>query len=242
MTEREKKLLTSLDKDRIPKHVAIIMDGNGRWAKRRGLPRMAGHRRGIQQLKKIIPAAKDYGIKHLTLFAFSTENWNRPKREIRNLFTILTRYLQDEVGVLMKDKVVLHPIGELEGLPDSLRKELNRVAEVTGNNKGLILNLALNYGGRRDIVAAVKRILKDRPPSMNEKIFSGYLSTSSQPDPDLLIRTSGEMRISNFLLWQLAYSELWMTPILWPDFKREDLLQAMVDYQKRERKFGRIEK
>ncbi len=241
MTRREKELLSKLDKSRILEHVAIIMDGNGRWAKRRGLPRMAGHRRGIARLRKIVPAAKDYGIKILTLFAFSTENWNRPKREIRGLFKTLERYLKDEVGELMKNDTYLHPIGRLERLPSSLQRELSRVERITRNNKGIILNLALNYGGRSDIVDAVKKIIANRPKKIDEETFSKYLYTSGQPDPDLLIRTSGEMRISNFLLWQLAYTEIYVTPILWPDFKREDLLQAILDYQKRERRFGRIE-
>lgn len=241
MTRREKKLLSKLDKSRIPEHVAIIMDGNGRWAKRRGLPRMAGHRRGIARLRKIVPAAKDYGIKILSLFAFSTENWNRPKREIRGLFKTLERYLKDEVEELMRNDTYLHPIGRLERLPSSLQKELSRVERITRNNKGIILNLALNYGGRSDIVNAVKKIIANRPKKIDEETFSKYLYTSGQSDPDLLIRTSGEMRISNFLLWQLAYTEIYVTPILWPDFKREDLLQAVLDYQKRERRFGRIE-
>jgi undecaprenyl diphosphate synthase len=242
MTRREKELLSKLDKNRIPEHVAIIMDGNGRWAKRRSLPRMAGHRRGIERLREIVYAAKDYGVKILTLFAFSTENWNRPKREIKGLFRALERYLRDEVGELMKNDARLHPVGRLKRLPISLQRELSRVERVTMNNKGIILNLALNYGGRSDIVDAVKKIIAHPPKKIDEEIFSKYLSTSGQPDPDLLIRTSGEMRISNFLLWQLAYSELWITPILWPDFKKENLLGAIIDYQKRERRFGRIER
>lgn len=202
---------------------------------------MAGHRKGIERLREIVPAAKDYGVKILTLFAFSTENWNRPKREIEGLFKTLGRYLKDELEELQKNNVHLHPIGRLERLPPSLQKELSRVERVTKNNKGIILNLALNYGGRSDILDGIKRMLKDRPRRIDEEALAKHLSTSGQPDPDLLIRTSGEMRISNFLLWQLAYSELWITPILWPDFKREDLLQAILDYQKRERRFGRIE-
>ncbi len=241
MSRRERELLSKLDKSRIPEHVAIIMDGNGRWAKRRSLPRMAGHRKGIERLREIVPAAKDYGVKILTLFAFSTENWNRPKREIRGLFEALERYLKDEIEELQKNNTRLYPIGRLERLPPSLQRELSRVERVTKNNKGIILNLALNYGGRSDIVDAVRKMIAHRPKKIDEETFSKYLSTSGQPDPDLLIRTSGEMRISNFLLWQLAYSELWITPILWPDFKREDLLQAILDYQKRERRFGRIE-
>lgn len=242
MSRKEKELLSKLNKSRIPEHVAIIMDGNGRWAKRKGLPRMAGHRKGIKRLREIVPAAKDYGVKILTLFAFSTENWNRPKREIEGLFKTLERYLKDEVRELMKNNTCLHPIGRLGRLPSSLQKELSRVEKITRNNKGIILNLALNYGGRSDIVDAIKRMLKDRPRSINEETLSRHLSTSGQSDPALLIRTSGEMRLSNFLLWQLAYSELWITPILWPDFKKEDLLQAILDYQKRERRFGRIER
>ncbi|MCG2676884.1 isoprenyl transferase [bacterium] len=241
-SQKEKELLSKLDKSRIPKHVAIIMDGNGRWAKKRGLPRMAGHRKGINRLREIIPAAKNYGIKFLTLFAFSTENWNRPEGEIKGLFKTLEKYLKDEVAELQKNNTRLHPIGRLEKLPSPLREELFRVERITKNNKGIILNLALNYGGRSDIVNAVKKIIANQPKKIDEETFSKYLYTSGQPDPDLLIRTSGEMRISNFLLWQLAYSELWITPILWPDFKKEDLLQAILDYQKRERRFGRIER
>lgn len=202
---------------------------------------MAGHRRGIERLKEIVPAAKDCGVKILTLFAFSTENWNRPKREIEGLFKTLERYLKNEVGELMKNNAHLHPIGRLGRLPSSLQKELSRVEKITRNNKGIILNLALNYGGRSDIVDAVRKMIAHRPKKIDEETFSKYLYTSGQPDPDLLIRTSGEMRISNFLLWQLAYSELWITPILWPDFKKENLLEAILDYQKRERRFGRIE-
>ena len=242
MSRRERELLSKLDKSKIPKHVAIIMDGNGRWAKKRGLPRMAGHRKGIGRLRKIVPAAKNYGIKILTLFAFSTENWNRPKREIKGLFAALEKYLKDEVAELQKNNTYLHPIGRLERLPSSLQKELSRVEKITKNNKGIILNLALNYGGRSDIVDAVKKIIANRPRKIDEETFSKYLYTSGQSDPDLLIRTSGEMRISNFLLWQLAYSELWITPTLWPDFKKENLLEAIIDYQKRERRFGRIER
>ena len=203
---------------------------------------MLGHRKGIKRLREIVLAAKDYGIKILTLFAFSTENWNRPKREIQGLFRALERYLRDEAEELQKNDTYLHPIGRLQKLPPSLRRELFRVERITRNNKGITFNLALNYGGRSDIVDAVKKIIANRPEKIDEKTFSKYLSTSGQPDPDLLIRTSGEMRISNFLLWQLAYSELWMTPILWPDFKNENLLQAILDYQKRERRFGRIER
>lgn len=242
MSRRERELLSELDKSRIPEHVAIIMDGNGRWAKKRGLPRMVGHRKGIKRLKEIVPAAKDYGIKILTLFAFSTENWDRPKREIHGLFRALERYLRDEVEELQKNGIHLHPIGRLEKLPPFLQEELSRVERITKNNKGIILNLALNYGGRSDIVDAVKKIIASRPEKIDEETFSKYLYTSGQPDPDLLIRTGGEMRISNFLLWQLAYSELWITPTLWPDFKKEDLLQAILGYQKRERRFGRIER
>lgn len=201
---------------------------------------MAGHRRGIKRLKEIIPAAKDYGVKILTLFAFSTENWNRPKQEIEGLFKALEKYLKNETEELVKNNVRLHPIGNLERLPPFLQKELSRVEKITRNNKGIILNLALNYGGRSDILNAVKSILENGPERINEKLFSKYLATSGQPDPDLLIRTSGEMRISNFLLWQLAYTELWMTSTLWPDFKKEDLLQAILAYQKRERRFGRV--
>jgi len=240
MSRKEKELLSKLDKSKIPEHVAIIMDGNGRWAKKRGLPRMAGHRKGIGRLREIVPAAKNYGIKILTLFAFSTENWNRPKREIKGLFAALEKYLKDEVAELQKNNTYLHPIGRLERLPSSLQRELSRVEKITKNNKGIILNLALNYGGRSDIVDAVKKIIANRPKKIDEETFSKYLYTSGQSDPDLLIRTSGEMRISNFLLWQLAYTEIYITPTLWPDFKRENLLQAIIDYQKRERRFGRI--
>ncbi len=242
MSKREKELLSKLDKSKIPKHVAIIMDGNGRWAKKRGLPRMAGHRKGIGRLREIVPEARNYGIKILTLFAFSTENWNRPKREIKGLFGALEKYLKDEVAELQKNNTYLHPIGRLKRLPSSLQRELSRVERITRNNKGIILNLALNYGGRSDIVDAVRKIIANRPRKIDEETFSKYLYTSGQPDPDLLIRTSGEMRISNFLLWQLAYSELWITPTLWPDFKKENLLEAIIDYQKRERRFGRIER
>lgn len=230
--------------DNIPQHVAIIMDGNGRWARSHRLPKLAGHRAGVKAAEEIVRAAGELGIKVLTLYTFSTENWKRPKREINALFALLENYLDKEEEKLNKNNIRFSIIGDIAGLPESVQKKLRLVIRSTRNNTGLILNLALNYGSRLEIITAVQRISTDvlegrlSPDDIDEGRFSGYLYTKDLPDPDLLIRTSGEYRVSNFLLWQISYSELYITNKLWPDFKKEDLEEAIMDYGKRERRLG----
>ena len=235
-----------LDTQNIPRHIAVIMDGNGRWAKKRGLPRVFGHRFGMRRVKEIVRACGSLGVSYLTLYAFSKENWSRPPAEVSSLMGLLREYLKKELAELQENDVRLRTIGRTEELPAAAREILLRSIEKTKNNKGLTLVLALNYGGRSEIVDGVNKALrakgKSRPKTLDEKTFSTFLYTSDIPDPDLLVRTSGEMRLSNFLLWQLAYSEIWVTPVLWPDFTREHLVQAIADYQKRERRFGGIAK
>lgn len=228
----------------VPGHVAIIMDGNGRWAKRRGLPRIAGHRAGVKSVQEIIKAAKESGIAILTLYTFSTENWKRPKHEVEALFKLLEKYIDTQAGDLTRNNIKLSVIGRLEGLPDSVRDKLKVIMEKTKDNTALTLNLALNYGARTEIVDAVRAIASDcvskkiSPEEIDEKRVSGYLYTKDLPDPDLLIRTSGEMRLSNFLLWQLSYSELYISKKMWPDFKEKDFLKAIKEYQTRQRRYG----
>jgi len=239
----EESLVKEIDFSRLPKHVAIIMDGNGRWAKKRRLPRIEGHRAGSKSVQEVVETSARLGIKYLTLYAFSKENWKRPKREISTLWKLLKDYLKREDKVLVKNNLRLKVIGQKEDIPSDVRSELERVVELTKNNSRMTVILALNYGGRAEIVDAVKKILVARnikPESLTEEMFSSYLYTSGIPDPDLLIRTSGEQRISNFLLWEIAYSEIWITPQLWPDFHRKHILQAVVEFQKRERRFGDI--
>mgnify|MGYP001559813596 FL=1 len=237
---------TNLDMTKIPKHIAIIMDGNGRWAKERNLPRALGHKAGVEAIRKIVKECDRLGVKYLTLYAFSTENWNRPIKEIDSLMKLLVEYLKKEFEELNANDVVINSIGDISKLPLICREELNYAYEKTKNNKGLILNLALNYGGRNEIVDAVKQISSDlinkkiSKDQINEDLFSKYMYTSKMPDPDLIIRPSGELRLSNFLLWQSAYSELWFSDINWPDFKEEQLQNAIVDYQKRDRRFGKV--
>lgn len=228
----------------IPIHVAVIMDGNGRWASQRGLPRIAGHRAGVKSVQETIKGAKESGVKILTLYTFSTENWKRPKHEVQALFKLLENYVDAQADNLIKNNIRLSVIGRLEGLPDSVQSKLEGIIEKTKDNTALILNLALNYGARTEIVDAVRAITDDciskriRPDEIDEKIFSSYLYTKDLPDPDLLIRTSGEMRLSNFLLWQLSYSELYISKKLWPDFKKTDFLRAVKEYQSRQRRYG----
>ncbi len=239
----EERLLNSLDSSRLPRHVAIIMDGNGRWAKRRNLPREEGHRAGAKSVQEVVEACAHLGIKYLTLYAFSKENWKRPKTEIATLWKLLERYLREEYKVLTKNRLRLKVIGQQEALPSRIRKELRRVEELTKDCKRMTIVLALNYGGRAEIVEAVKKLCRETPSpidSLTEEKFSSYLYTAAIPDPDLLIRTSGELRISNFLLWQIAYSEIWITSEFWPDFRKKHLFQALLDYQRRERRFGDI--
>lgn len=242
---REKELLIKIDRDTIPSHVAIIMDGNGRWAVEKGLPRTEGHRQGVETVRSTVRNCSDLGIKVLTLFAFSTENWKRPAGEVNFLMSLPEKYFKQELPELMKNNVRVRLIGDGARLPRKVQKAVSEGSEATKNNSGMILNFALNYGSRAEILVAVNRLIADnkinnKSASVDEKLFSKYLYTADIPDPDLLIRTSGEMRISNFLLWQLAYSELWFTDIYWPDFSRLHLLEALFDYQSRKRRFGKI--
>jgi len=242
-----RELLKLIDRKRLPQHIAIIMDGNGRWAKRHNLRRIAGHLEGAKTIKKIVRFCGEIGIKILTLFAFSTENWNRPKREVRALMNLLFKFLRQETNNLKKNNIKLFVCGQLERLPRKVRVELSKSIDGTKANNGLILNLALSYGSRQEIVRACRQIAAEvskrekKVEDIDEKFFNSYLYTAGLPDPDLLIRTSGEFRISNFLLWQIAYSEIYVTPVLWPDFNRRDVLLALIDYQRRERRFGRVE-
>ena len=239
----EESLAKEIDFTRLPKHVAIIMDGNGRWAKKRRLPRIEGHRAGSKSVQEVVETSARLGIKYLTLYAFSKENWKRPKREISTLWRLLEDYLKREDKVLVNNNLRLKVIGQVEEIPAEVQGELRRVEELTKNNTRMTVVLALNYGGRAEIVDAVKKIMVERniePESLTEEMFSSYLYTSGIPDPDLLIRTSGELRISNFLLWEIAYSEIWITPAFWPDFRKKHILQAVIEFQKRERRFGDI--
>ena len=229
----------------VPKHIAIIMDGNGRWAKERGLPRIAGHREGINSVREITRICGEIGVKYLTLFTFSTENWNRPKREVKALMTLLLSTIKKEIKELHKNNVKFSTIGDISILPKSTEKGIKEGIELTFNNSGLNLILALNYGSRQEILSAVNNIISDikkkdiEIDSIDENIFSSYLYTNNCPDPDLLIRTSGELRISNFLLWQSAYTEMYLTDTYWPSFRENELFQAINDFQNRERRFGK---
>jgi len=234
-----------MNKDKkIPTHVAIIMDGNGRWARRRGMPNIVGHRAGVETIRRVIEISLDMDIKVLTLYAFSTENWSRPKKEVEGLMRLLDRYLEEERKKLQEHNIRFNVIGNLEKFPTAIRQKLKDTIAFTGKNNKLLLNLALSYGGRDEIVHAAKRISQDvkegrlRLEDLDEQSFSRYLYTKGIPDPDLLIRTSGEMRISNFLLWQLSYAEIYMSKKLWPDFKKEDFKKAIDTYATRDRRFG----
>jgi undecaprenyl diphosphate synthase len=242
----EHGLLKSIDFDRLPRHVAVIMDGNGRWAKLRHKRRVEGHRAGIASVRDVVETSARLGLQVLTLYAFSVENWKRPKDEVSTLMALLKRYLRMELQTLLRNDIRFKVIGRPDELPKDVREELERGMERTRDCGGLIFNIALNYGGRAEITDAVKRLAGDLladgrdPGRIDERTLSSYLYTAGQPDPDLLIRTSGEMRVSNFLLWQIAYAEIWVTDVLWPDFRRKHLLQAIADYQKRERRYGGI--
>ena len=235
-----------IDTDRLPVHVAIIMDGNGRWAKSKGRPRTFGHRHGVTSVRETAEAAAEAGIEYLTLYAFSTENWKRPKREIDALMRLLLSTIDRELKTLNENNIRLNAIGDLKSLPSSIRERLFNAIENTAGNDRMTLTLALSYSSRWEIVEAARRIAEDCKAgkldgeNVNESTFNTYLKTSSIPDPELLIRTSGEYRISNFLLWQIAYAELYFTPKLWPDFRKEDLYEAIYDFQNRERRFGKI--
>ncbi len=230
----------------VPRHVAIIMDGNGRWATRRGLPRVAGHRQGVKAVREAVRAAGELGIEFLTLYAFSSENWNRPIAEVSTLMSLLERSIDRELPELMARGVRFRVIGRPNGVPAAVKRRIDRVVEATAGNAGLTLLMAFNYGGRDELVDAARRLAGEvragslEPADIDETRLSQALYTGGLPDPDLLIRTSGEMRVSNFLLWQIAYTELWVTPTLWPDFARRDLFLAVAEFQRRDRRFGRV--
>ena len=240
--ETEADLLGALNN--LPRHVAIIMDGNGRWARKRGLPRSLGHRAGVEALRTTVKTCSNLGLEVLTVYAFSTENWKRPRDEVNILMDLLIEYLQRETDDLHRNNVRIRAIGCLSELPRAAQAELARAGKMTAKNSGLVLNLALNYGGRVEIINAARGIAelvkkeKCQPEDINEELFAGFLYTAGLPDPDLLIRTSGEMRISNYLLWQLAYSEIYITDTLWPDFNKIQLLKALLVYQQRDRRYG----
>ena len=236
--------MIKIDADNLPQHIAIIMDGNGRWAQKHTIGRIRGHRKGAQAVRTVVRACREIGIKYLTLFAFSVENWDRPAKEVQALMFLLEEYLKKELEELQKQEIRLTTIGDIERLNPSVKEKLLQVKESTLKNDKMILNLALSYGAKDEIICAVKKIIEDDKAGkididkLDKETFSNYLYTSGMPDPDLLIRTSGECRISNFLLWQLAYTELYFTNILWPDFTKDDLFKAIASYQKRERRFG----
>ena len=237
-------LKEKVDLERLPKHIAIIMDGNGRWAKEHFLGRILGHRKGAEAVRVTVRTCREIGIEYLTLYAFSVENWLRPVEEVEGLMKLLGEFLQAELQEMLDNDIRLTTIGDIETLREPLKKLLRKTMEATAHNKGMVLNLALSYGGRDEIIGAVKKILKDSATGkvtssqMTKELFSSYLQTSHTPDPDLLIRTSGEYRLSNFLLWQAAYTEFYFTDVLWPDFGRKDLFEAITAYQARERRFG----
>jgi undecaprenyl diphosphate synthase len=241
----EENLKSKISKDKVPAHVAVIMDGNGRWAKQRGMMRVLGHKNAIKAVRDTVEAAAELGVKHLTMYAFSTENWNRPKMEVDALMDLLVSTIQGEVKTLNENKIKLNAIGDIDSLPAKTRKELLKAIENTAQNNHMTLHLALSYSGRSEIMRAIKNMMFDlqdnkiERSALNDELFGQYLYTAGIPDPELLIRTSGEHRISNFLLWQLAYTEFYFTEKLWPDFRKADFFEAILDYQSRERRFGK---
>lgn len=240
----EELLVRRIDLDRLPRHLAVIMDGNGRWAQARSLPRVEGHRAGVRAVREVVETSARLGVEVLTLYAFSVENSKRPRYEVWTLMNLLKDYVHQELDAMVENGVRCRPIGRWRDLDPSVVRELERVVEETRGGTTMTLNIALNYSGRCEIVDACRRIVSDwaagKRADIDEETIGEYLSTAGQPDPDLLIRTSGEMRVSNFLLWQIAYTELWLTPTLWPDFRRRDLYQAIVDFQGRERRYGTL--
>jgi len=238
----EDALVRRVDFDRLPRHVAIIMDGNGRWAATRQLARVEGHRAGIDSVRDTVETSARLGISVLTLYAFSVENWKRPDTEISALMGLLQQYLRLELSTLLRNNIRFRVIGQPDRLSDEVRDELQMAEARTATNTGMVFNIALSYGGRAEIVDAARRAMREGidPNALDEATFESFLYTAGQPDPDLMIRTSGEMRISNFLLWQIAYAEIWVTQTLWPDFRARDLLEAIVDYQKRDRRYGAV--
>ena len=238
----EEALARQVMQDRLPRHVAIIMDGNGRWAGQRHLPRVEGHRAGIDAVRDVVEASARMGLEVLTLYAFSVENWKRPQAEVSTLMMLLKRYLRSELSTLLRNNIRFHVIGRTEALSTDVLDELRDAERKTATNTSMLFNIALNYGGRTEIVDAARRAMASGldPQALDEQQFAGFLYTAGQPDPDLLIRTSGEMRVSNFLLWQIAYAEIWVTDTLWPDFRCRHLLEGVLAYQKRDRRFGGI--
>jgi len=239
-------LKENIDFNNLPRHIAVIMDGNGRWAKGKGAARIFGHRNAIQAVKDVTEGCGELGVKYLTLYAFSTENWGRPKEEVDALMELLVNTLKKEINTLHENQVKLHTIGDVSHLPKDCQNNLAEAIEATKNNSGLTLQLALNYSGRWEIVEAAKKLAEEvkngliQPQEIDEHYFAEHLKTAGVPDPELLIRTSGELRVSNFLLWQIAYTEIFITPTLWPDFRKENLYEAICAYQKRERRFGKV--
>ncbi|GMV22003.1 MAG: isoprenyl transferase [Acidimicrobiia bacterium] len=238
----DEALANKIDFDRLPRHVAVIMDGNGRWAAARHLPRVEGHRAGIDAVRDTVETSARLGLSVLTLYAFSMENWKRPVTEVSALMSLLRHYLRAELRTLLRNNIRFHVIGQLDRLNADVREELQAAEARTAGNTGMIFNIALSYGGRAEIVEAARTALREgiAPEALDESRFAGFLSTAGQPDPDLLIRTSGEMRVSNFLLWQIAYAEIWVTDTLWPDFRARHLLEAVTEYQKRDRRYGAV--
>ncbi len=238
----DETLARQVNFDQLPAHIAIIMDGNGRWAAQRHLPRVEGHRAGIEAVRDTVECAARLGIKVLTLYAFSVENWKRPAAEVSTLMLLLKRYLRSELNTLLRNNIRFKVVGRVEELARDIQHELRDAEAKTATNTGMLFNIALNYGGRAEIVEAARRMVSDgvAADAIDESRFASYLYTAGQPDPDLLIRTSGEMRVSNFLLWQIAYAEIWVTDTLWPDFRQRHLLEAIVAYQKRDRRYGGI--
>jgi len=247
MAKKSSELLQHLDRGSLPSHIAIIMDGNGRWARKRGLPRVAGHRAGIAAVREVVEGSAELGISVLTLYAFSVENWKRPRSEVSFLMQLLKEYLNKELENIHKNNIRFRTIGRTDELDGSVITELEKAVVRTRNNTGMIFNVASNYSGRAEIVDAVNRLLNNGGKELaanggvSEKDFAQYLYTAGQPDPDLLIRTSGELRISNFLLWQIAYAEIWVTETFWPDFEKQHLYEAIIAFQKRERRYGGLE-
>ena len=238
----EEALARQVNFDCLPRHVAVIMDGNGRWAAQRHLPRVEGHRAGIEAVRDVVETSARLGINVLTLYAFSVENWKRPVSEVSTLMSLLKRYLRLELNTLLRNNIRFNVIGRVQDLAADIRNELKMGEQKTASNSGMLFNIALNYGGRAEIVEAARALMAAgvSPDDVDEQRFAGFLYTAGQPDPDLLIRTSGEMRVSNFLLWQIAYAEIWVTDTLWPDFRKRDLFEAILAYQKRDRRYGGI--
>jgi len=245
--KNEDFFLKRIDRNRVPVHVAIIMDGNGRWAVQQGLPRLAGHRAGAEAVREVVSLCPEIGVKYLTLYTFSVENWRRPREEVESLISLIGERLEQEIDELNQKGVRIQVLGRLSEMPDFIQKSFRQAIELTKNNQLLTLNVALNYGGRAEIVDAVRGIGlavktgKLKPEAIDEEVIAQHLYTADIPDPELLIRTSGELRLSNFLLWQIAYTELWVTPVLWPDFKRRHFLEAIYAFQQRKRRYGGLE-